>query len=66
MIHEKEPLRDAISVIRSRRSVREFTGETVGEKDLETILRAGIRFRCITPGKVAPDKGQSSCSKTSG
>jgi nitroreductase len=33
---------DALTVIRSRRSVREFTGEPVSREDLETILRAAM------------------------
>lgn len=34
---------DALAVIHSRKSVRNFTGEAIAREDLETILRAGMQ-----------------------
>jgi nitroreductase len=35
-------MKDTISVIHSRKSVRNFTGQVVGKADLEKIIRAGM------------------------
>jgi nitroreductase len=42
MISQKEPPADALAVILRRRSVRDYTGQTVEREKLETILRAGM------------------------
>jgi nitroreductase len=36
------PIPDALAVIHSRRSVREFTGESVSAEELDTILKAAM------------------------
>jgi len=39
---DNKSMKDAITVIHERKSVRNFTGEKVKKEDLETIVRAGM------------------------
>lgn len=39
---EPETVKDALSVIHSRKSVRQFTGATVSRENLDRVLRAGM------------------------
>lgn len=39
---EDKAMKDAFSVIHSRKSVRNFTGDPVSKADLDTIIRAGM------------------------
>lgn len=39
---ESKSMKDALSVIHERKSVRNFTGESVKKEDLETIVKAGM------------------------
>ena len=39
---ETTMLKDALTVIQERKSVRNYTGETVSKKDIEKILRAAM------------------------
>lgn len=41
MSHKKE-IPDAITVIHSRKSVRDYTGRSIGKEQLDEILRAGM------------------------
>ncbi|MBF0209234.1 MAG: nitroreductase family protein [Oligoflexia bacterium] len=41
-MEEKMSIKDTLSVIHSRKSVRNFTGEEVSKSDLEKIVRAGM------------------------
>jgi hypothetical protein len=44
----KEPdMKDALSVIHKRKSVRNFTGEKVSKDDLTTILKAGMAHQLL-------------------
>lgn len=40
--NRNKSMKDAITVIHERKSVRNFTGESVKKEDLETIVRAGM------------------------